>query len=589
MTHFRFSFPAFRAAAFPFLLIFFAGTAFFSCSSKSPRIDSIDPKIGRTGEIITITGENFGKGQDESYVTIAGISPTNSSYISWQDNQISLKAPELGDSGLVYVHVKNKKSNGALFANQAELPARVQGEDIGLEPRIVSIAPLSGAAGSLISITGNNFGSSRERSAVFFTWEGEGSPLAPAEAKTAEFVEVSETEFGYESWNEREIRVRVPDGAASGNVEVRTLRGNSRPFFFNISGNPGTKVFRDKRSYTINYTVNVRAGEGNGNNTLYLWMPQPAVSAAQRKRELLSRNTEPFVENYRGTSLFKLDNFMPGSEAHIELSYKIDVFAVETNMRPQAIRQEEKSAINAVYTQPDSLIPSNDPLIVEQANAIAGRERNPYLKAQRIYEWLISEGIIREAAETVEPETPEETDEPDEVEALEETEESNETSSIEQNEELPASPVEALTAKRADTYTAALLYCALARASGIPCIPVSGVLINRSTQTIRHYWVEFWIDGLGWIPADPGMGAGAVPQTFRFRQDGASFYFGNIDSQRIAFSRGQATLSQMDPRGRAIGRIRSYALQNIWEEVVGGLESYSSLWGDITVTGVYAQ
>jgi hypothetical protein len=71
------------------------------------------------------------------------------------------------------------------------------------------------------------------------------------------------------------------------------------------------------------------------------------------------------------------------------------------------------------------------------------------------------------------------------------------------------------------------------------------------------------------------------------REDHAAYYFGSLDNQRITFSRGQAALSQMDPRGRVAVRARDYALQNLWEEAVGGLESYSSLWSDVTITGVY--
>jgi hypothetical protein len=43
----------------------------------------------------------------------------------------------------------------------------------------------------------------------------------------------------------------------------------------------------------------------------------------------------------------------------------------------------------------------------------------------------------------------------------------------------------------------------------------------------------------------------------------------------------------MDPRGRVTVRNREYALQTLWEEALGGLESYSSLWSDLVVTGVY--
>jgi transglutaminase-like putative cysteine protease len=536
------------------------GLILAACGPQIPHIDSIDPRIGRAGETVSIRGNNFGAEREESYVTIAGISPTNSSYISWQDDHIIMKTPELGEAGLVYVYVKGKKSNGALFSNLASLPHTEQGVEIGLYPRIVSIHPQSAPVGSVITITGTNFGSSRERSAVLFNWEGEMFPSAPPEARTAEFIEAADTEFGYELWSEREIRVRVPDGAVSGNMGVRTLRGESRPFYFEVSGKPGAKTFGDKRSYTINYSVNIKVKDASGANTLYLWVPQPSVSAAQRNIELISRNAEPFVENYRGANLYRLINLSANSDVYINLSYKVDVYAVETTIRPQSVRQEEDSAVRTAYTQADFLIPSDNPQVKTLVNTLTAGERNPYLKAQRIYEWLIKECTIRT-----------------------ETEDTDRS-----GENFSNAPLEALSTKQADTYAASLLFCALARAAGVPSIPLSGVLVNRNRQTHKHYWAEFWIDGMGWIPVDPGMGAGAIPD-FQTRADPARYYFGNTDSRRIAFSRGQVSLSQMDQRGRATGRTRSYSLQNLWEEAVGGIESYSSLWGDIIVTGIYTQ
>jgi transglutaminase-like putative cysteine protease len=128
---------------------------------------------------------------------------------------------------------------------------------------------------------------------------------------------------------------------------------------------------------------------------------------------------------------------------------------------------------------------------------------------------------------------------------------------------------------------------------------VAGVLINQNGQTLRHYWAEFWVDGFGWLPVDPAMGAGAVQFTDNANagfgndavpaQDFANYYFGNADNQRIAFSRGEPVLSQIESRGRLISHPQSYSLQNVWEESVGGLESYSSLWGDVTIRGIYTQ
>jgi transglutaminase-like putative cysteine protease len=261
-----------------------------------------------------------------------------------------------------------------------------------------------------------------------------------------------------------------------------------------------------------------------------------------------------------------LNDLRENTGAAVSLSYRVEVYAVETGIiasQIRPVRQESArtppasarppaSTLASVYTSPSPLIPSGDEEVKRRAAAIAGREQNPYIKAQRIYEWLIREGGIRW-------------------------------------ESFTGGAREALIEKHADPYMAALLFCALARAAGVPAQPVSGVLVENIPGTVRHFWAEFWIDGAGWIPLDPAFGAGAAPASFSLREDHEKYYFGNLDNQRITFSRGQAVLSQVDPRGRIAVRDRDYALQTLWEEAVGGLRSYSSLWSDVTINGVYAE
>ena len=521
-----------------------------ACREIAPEIISIDPRIGSMGDIITIRGTGFGNVRNESYITIAGTPPTTSSYKSWNDEEISVVVPEFGDAGLVYVHRGRQRSNPALFANQATMPVPVRTE-AGNGPRITSIEPASGPIGSLITIHGNNFGSSRSTSGVFFSWGAE----APAGAATGviplDFIEISEEEFGYELWGEREIRVRVPDGAISGNLEVRTSRGNSLPVFFEITGRPGTKVYRDKRTYTISYVADIQVDRAHNPNALYIWMPTPALFASQRNVGFLSRNVEPFIENYRGTSLYHFIDIPPGSRWDIALSYLVEVYAVETNILNQApVRLNRPSPVRAAYILQSPLVPSNAQAIRTQAAAIIGREALPYGRASMIYQWLISSVEI-------------------------------------QNSPRLGGALEALEERVADSYQAALLFCALARAADIPAIPVAGVLVNRQRNAVKHYWAEFWLDGFGWVPLDPALGAGAAPHDFNLREDHARYYFGNMDNQRMAFSRGERFLYQMTPRGRTVQRSREFSLQNLWEEATGGLESYSSLWSDVTITGVY--
>jgi len=527
---------------------------FFSCNSKVPVISSIEPKIGNMSDIITLRGRNFGAARDGAYVSIAGNTPTNSSYYTWQDDLILFKIPESGESGLVYVHVKGKKSNGVLFSNSAAVPRQIEGEDFGMEPKIAVVSPQTGAPGTLVTITGNNFGASRENAGVFFSWDYESLSVNPYVVTEPEFIEVSETELGYEAWNAHEIRLRLPDGAVSGGLKIKTPNGESRSIFFDVTGKPGYKNFKDKRRYTISYSVDVKVNEATRPNTLYLWIPLPVTSASQRNVKLVSRSTTPFVENHKGVSLFKLDNLAMGSNHTINLSFNIEVYAVETGIRPTSIKQG-KNPLNNAYTQSTNLIPADNPQIKTTVTGIIGREQNPYVKAKLLYDWIIKNVEIVE--------TP----------------------------FVNSGAVQALGQKKADPYGAALLYTAMARAAKVPCIPAAGVIINRSSQTMRHYWAEIWIDDFGWLPVDSVLGKGAVPDSYINKEetDLVNYYFGNTDSQRIVFSRGELHLSQMESRGRLVSHIQSYSLQDIWEEADGGLESYSSLWGDIIIRGTYVQ
>jgi transglutaminase-like putative cysteine protease len=531
-------------------LVFSLLASLLACKAKSPVIKAIDPKIGVMGDIVSIAGEHFGKEQSASYITIAGQEPTSSSYLEWTDNLIRVRLPEFGRTGLIYIHKGDQKSNAVLFSNRSKIPEQAQSAPASAGPRIDTVKPGSTSIGSLISIQGGGFGAMREDRSVRFSWVAEDFP-SNVENNERNVIEPFDAGLGYELWTSDEIRLRVPDGAVSGNIEIHTVHGNSAPFFFTVSEKPGSKVFRDKRSWVIAYSVNIQIQDSSAPNTLYLWLPQPAYSSSQPKIELLSRDKEPFVENYRGTTLFQIKDAAAQSNTSVNLSYVVDVYTVETVVTTQSLKTQSAS-LPASYTQSDPLIPSDDPAIMARAAELAGRERNPYIKAKKIYEWIIASNAI-------------------------------------QNQPLDNNALDVLKQKQADSYSASLLFCAMARSAGVPAIPVAGVLIDKNRFAHVHYWAEFWLDGFGWVPLDPALGAGAAPEFFALRKDAKAWYFGNIDNQRISFSRGQNRLSQMNPHGRIAAHKPNYALQDFWEEAVGDIISYSSLWSDIAITGMYTQ
>jgi hypothetical protein len=510
-----------------------------SCKEKQPFIITIDPKIGNMGDIINIVGENFGNERGMSYITIAGQEPISLSYLEWSNTFIRVRLPELGDAGLVYIHRDGRKSNPILFSNRDNIPQSSQAIH-RTGPFIDEIRPKSAPIGTLISIRGSGFGVNAENCGVFFTWSAENS--------TQVTMKAMDSGFGDEKWTSEEIRVYVPDGAISGNIEVQTPQGKSLPVYFEVTGKPGIKTFKNKHSYTVSYSVNVKIQDASAPNTFYVWIPEPTQSAFQPNIQLLSRNNDPIAENYRGTSLFQFKDIVSDANIDINLSYIVDVYGVETNINLSDV--SHRNSMPNIFLQESSLLPVDK--VQEFAETIIGRERNPYVKAKKIYDWILDTITIQ-------------------VEPL-----YNDVENV-------------LEQRKADSYSASLLFCALVRSVGVPALPIAGVLVDRLRETVLHYWTEFWIEDFGWVPVDVALGAGVAPEHFNLPQDVRVWYFGNIDSQRIAFSRGQNLLSPMAPYGRRAIRAPDYALQDFWEEAVGNIQSYSSLWSDITIIGTYAQ
>ncbi len=134
------------------------------------------------------------------------------------------------------------------------------------------------------------------------------------------------------------------------------------------------------------------------------------------------------------------------------------------------------------------------PYLRRLAENIAGEERNPYLRAKRIYDWItrnIRYSYVREY------------------------------STYENIPEFVA------TSLRGDCGMQALLFITLCRILGIPARWQSGWFVSP-IKASPHDWAEFYISPYGWLPADLSFG-GARRNTEKYR----AFYFGNLDAYRM--------------------------------------------------------
>ena len=161
----------------------------------APILSTVLPTSGTVASPVTITGLNFGASQGASTVKFNGVP---ASVVNWGATSIHVAVPAGATTGSVVVRVAGIDSNGLSFA-------------VGAGPSITSLSPVSGPVGTLVTISGANFGGSQSGGSMRFG------------TKSATLV----------SWNATGIVAMVPTGA-NGNVVVHSGGANSNGVLFNL-------------------------------------------------------------------------------------------------------------------------------------------------------------------------------------------------------------------------------------------------------------------------------------------------------------------------------------------------------------------
>lgn len=522
-------------------------------AGRPPIVDAITPDRARPGEVMIITGRYFGSERDE--VRISGISPTSSDYIEWTDTRISVGIPAEAGSGLVYVVTRNGRSRGLLFINRDEIPVVDTGTAKAGEPWIGAVQPAAARVGERITVTGMNFGLERGASEVYFAWAGGAGGAAAGSSDLTRLQPARDGDFDYLSWSDREIALRVPDGATSGNLLVTSDKGRSNSVYFEVLGGAGVKTFSQPRIYSVQYGMSVRGISASGANSLYLWLPKLAPTPEQRRVQLVAQDPEPVASDDRGAVLFQFVNLNKASKPRVSMGFMVERYGVATHVTAAKVpaTYEASAELAAHFTAPDRLAPSSAPEIAKASASAVGAEKNPYLKARRIYDWLLA-GVAY---------TPTPRD---------------------------GSAVTALKDRRADAFGYSALFCALARAAGVPARMVSGYLVGDPQQpTYRHFWDEFYVETVGWVPVDPLLGKEPVVPGLPADPDvdRRAFYFGSLDNRHLTFSLGLEEAQTMSPEGRTKWRRELPWLLTVDEEAVGAINSYEAVLEDLQVTGAY--
>jgi len=542
------------------LAVIVVGIAIFGYKSKPlPTIESVVPSVGVPGDLVTINGKNFGSEKDMNYVEFAGSKLTSSSFVSWSDDCIKLILPANVQDGLVIVGVNNMRSKPAMFANETEIPIPVPETSILTKPTIFSLSSGKVAVGDLLTITGTNFGESRNQSRVLFSLDYD-DKIKKTSSKdlnswTENMIPVSEFEFGYEYWSNSEIRVRVPDGAYTGVLIVDTVKEASEPEEIVIDTKAGEKNFYDKKIYLMKYTADIADIVTNNEATITLRCPIPVEMPSQVSVEIPEISPMPILKNYQKNIIHQVEcNKVLNTKKVFSQTFVVPVTEIRTSVNPDKIGAYSKASESLVsaYTKADSVIQSESDEILTLSQLIVKREKNVYRKAKLIYDYMLAN-----------------------YEVLPSPRSEN------------ANPMDLISKKRGDAYDFSVIFTALLRSQGIPALMDCGVLINNDLKSDAHWWCEFYIQNVGWIPVDLALAGGMEYGEWKAIENPKEYYFGNLDSHHVTFSRGVNQLKPFTQDSKIVQRPKSFALQSFWEEASNNTVKYSSYWSKPIIEGVY--
>lgn len=147
------------------------------------QVTGVSPASAAVGSQITITGTGFHSAQGSGFVYL--YPNRQASVVSWSDTQIVATVPSGVTTGPVEVWVNGQSSNSDVVLN---MPS----------PVVSSLSPTMGSAGTQVTITGHDFGSTQGSSTLKFN--------------TASGTIVN--------WSDTQIVAAVPNAATSGPVLV---------------------------------------------------------------------------------------------------------------------------------------------------------------------------------------------------------------------------------------------------------------------------------------------------------------------------------------------------------------------------------
>lgn len=324
-------------------------------------------------------------------------------------------------------------------------------------------------------------------------------------------------------------------------------------------------IYRNPRVYNVDYTFELHPNPDSidRDKDLKLWIPVPREWDSQKAVKILSVVPEPhatYVDPEHGNKILFWDfGKEPIRDSFIvNIKYRLETFEIHAKVDPDNIGAYDKTSDEYILNTLSTYTLNITPKVSEMAGNVVGNETNPYLKAERIFDFVRKKmrfKFVRHTRGTgisslldypvTDPETGEEYYE-----------------------------------GQCDHFS--VLFVTLCRAAGIPARGVLGMVgwnpwMTKNDLKLRskrhkelsldglaaarvygpfggHIWTEFFIPGYGWIPADPTWGRfGDQVNSKLILTKGHDIMIGPFAPQKESEGYGDQWIPLLEGRANAIG------------------------------------
>jgi transglutaminase-like putative cysteine protease len=257
----------------------------------------------------------------------------------------------------------------------------------------------------------------------------------------------------------------------------------------------------------------IPAGDFTKDGILNIWFPLPVETESQRDVTVENLSYEgyivegPVTEGPIGYVYYAIPAGAVAGDLVISADIGFTSYEQIFDVDPALVGDYDRDDPEyRHYTSPARNIELSDE-IIDTAEEIIGNEGNPYLRAQLIYDYIITNypysHVPHLSLDTVEPKVAEST--------------------------------HMFETGHGDCGTQSMLFSALCRAVGIPARATGGYQMVIVETPGSHFWAEYYIEGYGWIPCDPTVAdiADWVVVSEDNRTRFKEFYSHNLDARRF--------------------------------------------------------